>query len=573
MSSIKPRFAVGRPNPLAQFARCSNGVNCVVIAFKLALTATLVAFSSFSAAGQSTHDGSWAELTLRSAGFPAGADGARQFLESLKPTDTARALTFSLIDQLGQDSYANREAAMAQLGALREIDMATLRQFRSTANPEVRWRAYKVLMNREYKAAALLSAALAILEQSPDITTRELAWNGSTLAYDRTCLANLSRFMAQAYKLDSASVVAKSKVGDNLTRVVAIETIRLLLTPEKAAEVVRPMLQDPDPMVAFGVCRVLADSGERECLRALANLTGVDDSEIATSAVWLLESLTGHSPESKIAGPRGAAEICRYWTDWCDAEGRSATLRFPVGRNYMARGNLAGGMLYSTGSMGQIVLTDRAGERIWVYDNMPAWSAEKLRNGNILIASFDKAEVREVALDNRVVWRWSQAGSRPIRAKPLPTGNVLVADYDGKRVIELGESGQKIWEVPLGEENCFDAERLENGNTLVATPTALIEFRPDHEKVKTWPISGRINSVQVLSTGNFLVANHGESSVMELNRHGDILWKYSEPGASEAFQTDDGHYLITSDRRCIELSPDRMRVRVLHPATYGSARR
>jgi hypothetical protein len=141
------------------------------------------------------------------------------------------------------------------------------------------------------------------------------------------------------------------------------------------------------------------------------------------------------------------------------------------------------------------------------------------------------------------------------------------------RAVELDKTGQKVWEVKLGQEQCFDAERLENGNTLVATPTSLIEFRPNQEKVRVWPQAGRVNSVQVLSTGNFLVANHGLNAVMELNRQGDVLWRHAELGVSEAFQAEDGSFLLTSDRRSVELSPDRKQVRQLHGAGYGSARK
>jgi len=309
----------------------------------------------------------------------------------------------------------------------------------------------------EQAAASLLSASLSILERSLEPEHRELAWNGTVLAGDRVCLGNLSRFMATAYKTAPDQVLNRAKSADPLTRVVAIETLRLILDANKAAEMVRPMLQDPEPMVSLGVCRILADVGERECLRTLASLTSSTDPEIASSAIWLLESLTGHFPDSKQVDIRDPEQIARHWQSWCDSNGQDSPLRFPVGRSFTARGNLQGGMLFSTGSLGKITLTDGAGDKIWEYD-MPAWSAEKLRNGNILIASFDREEIREVTLDNRVVWRWNEPGSRPIRAKPLPNGNILVADYDGKRVFELGESRKKVWEVSLGEDNCFDAD-------------------------------------------------------------------------------------------------------------------
>lgn len=543
--------------------------NCGRLTVPLSLMAIFCALLCSPLLGQNSAS---EDLTLAAAGFPSGVQGARAFFESLKPNPASLELTLALIHQLGVEQFSSREAATLQLSTMRGVDFTTLQKFKNSDNAEIRWRIRRVEEKHEILVASLLSASISILERSPTPELRELAWNATALARDRVCMSNLSRFLATAYKDEADQIIHRTKAPDPLTRVVAIETLRQLLDPAKAAEEVRPMIQDPEPLVALAVCRILADAGARESLRSLATLTGNSDPEIAAAAVWLLEALTGHFPETKSVDPLMPDQVARYWLHWCDVNGQDCALHFPIGRSFTARGNLQGGILYSTGSLGKIVLTDRSGDKIWEYE-MPAWSAEKLRNGNILIASFDREEVREVTLDNRVVWRWNEPGSRPIRAKPLPNGNILVADYDGRRVIELGESRKKVWEISLGEDNCFDAERMENGNTLVATPTALIEFRPNKEKVQTWSISGRINSVQVLPSGNFLVANHGQSMVMELNRHGNVLWRYPEQGASEAFRTEDGRYLITSDRRCIEVSPDRSQVRVLHNATYGSARR
>jgi outer membrane protein assembly factor BamB len=541
------------------------------------LAATILAFAAKPTVGQPPQQPpktakSWSENTLTDVGFSPGVAGAKEFLLSLVPSEEATAITNDLVLQLGNELFSAREAAMLQLANQRHVDLAALRRSQKSDDAEVRWRARKLLVKRENATAALLAAALSILESEITPEVRELSWNGAVLANDRVCMTNLSRFLATAYKDDKQTVLLRAKTGSALTRIVAIETLRHMLDPKQAADLVRPMLQDPEQRISLGVARILGDVGERECLRTLASLTAASDAETATTAVWILESLTGNFPDSKTVDASDAELIAKYWQQWCDKNSATVELRFPVGRSFTARGNLQDGMLCSTGSVGKIFQTDRTGQRVWEYD-APAWSAEKLRNGNILIASFDREEVFEVTLDNRIVWRWRETGSRPIRAKPLPNGNVLVADYDGMRAVELDKTGQKVWEVKLGQEQCFDAERLENGNTLVATPTSLIEFRPNQEKVRVWPQAGRVNSVQVLSTGNFLVANHGLNAVMELNRQGDVLWRHAELGVSEAFQAEDGSFLLTSDRRSVELSPDRKQVRQLHGAGYGSARK
>jgi hypothetical protein len=60
-------------------------------------------------------------------------------------------------------------------------------------------------------------------------------------------------------------------------------------------------------------------------------------------------------------------------------------------------------------------------------------------------------------------WQWADDQLQwPRDADRLPNGNTLIADSNGKRVIEVDPSGDVVWEVPMTLP--YDAERLETGD-------------------------------------------------------------------------------------------------------------
>jgi hypothetical protein len=68
-------------------------------------------------------------------------------------------------------------------------------------------------------------------------------------------------------------------------------------------------------------------------------------------------------------------------------------------------------------------------------------------------------------------WRWSDARLQwPRDADRLPNGNTLVADSNGDRVFELDRDGNVVWSVDVGFP--YEAERLETGQESGGGPAA-----------------------------------------------------------------------------------------------------
>jgi outer membrane protein assembly factor BamB len=212
------------------------------------------------------------------------------------------------------------------------------------------------------------------------------------------------------------------------------------------------------------------------------------------------------------------------------------------------------------------------GKVVWSYNANNVWSAEKMANGNVLIAAYGENTAIEVNPAGEVVWKSDRINC--LNAKPLPNGNVLVADYNGSRAVEIQKEGNKIvWEYALGG-NCTHVQRLDNGNTLVAGVKQVREVSPDGKVV--WEYNAdirRVFSAQRLANGNTLVADFAKKTVSEISPASEVVWDFGVEGPSDAFRLPDGNTLITTSSRFLEVTPDKKVLWSKEGCSHGSIRR
>ncbi|MCA9267337.1 MAG: PQQ-binding-like beta-propeller repeat protein, partial [Planctomycetales bacterium] len=315
-----------------------------------------------------------------------------------------------------------------------------------------------------------------------------------------------------------------------------------------------PLLDDRDDRVALEVAQHLADLGDRRVLPVLVRLLDAESVAVRVDAAVTLRGLTGRF--MGYAAYESAAarhEAVKKWSTWIADEGKTAALTFPVPRHSGARGDLAGNTLIATGSKGEVFELDPSGKRLWVHP-IDSWSAEKLQDGDVLIASYTANKVIVVEpTTQKVVWEF--AGLNAMTAKPLANGNFLVSDFRGKRAVEIARNKQIVWEQAL-EQECFDCDRLPSGNTICGSPNFVREYTHDHKLVREWKIEGRLNGFQALPNGNVLVANFGKSEVVELTPDGKQLWRVAEPGPCDVYRLPSGATLISTQQRVIEVDAE-----------------
>lgn len=167
-------------------------------------------------------------------------------------------------------------------------------------------------------------------------------------------------------------------------------------------------------------------------------------------------------------------------------------------------------------------------------------SLELLPDGNLLVAGWEDDEpgfVREYDRFGRLVWRHEPL-RWPWKAQRLADGNTLIADAGTGRVFEVDRAGEEVWAAAgLGpsEPALFDAlgpvycQRLHDGNTLVSIRalSRVVELDPGGRAV--WevgpPVVANQYSAVRLWNGNTLIADAGHHRVIELTIDGEIVWE------------------------------------------------
>ena len=112
-------------------------------------------------------------------------------------------------------------------------------------------------------------------------------------------------------------------------------------------------------------------------------------------------------------------------------------------------------------------------------------SAQRLDNGNTLVALQQTQKVVEVNSTGRVVWEIRTSGSPPWHAVRLENGNTLITLTQARKAVEYDPTGKTIvWSTQTPLINPYAAQRLASGNTLVADHTGIHEFDPKGREVR-----------------------------------------------------------------------------------------
>jgi len=117
-----------------------------------------------------------------------------------------------------------------------------------------------------------------------------------------------------------------------------------------------------------------------------------------------------------------------------------------------------GNFLVAHMDMGKVVEYDREGKAVWSVELPSPWDAERLKNGNTLIAS-NNAFVREVNAKGETVWEFRPRADAPEyrfwvtqTALRLANGNTLVSNWHGRdaggepvQFIEVTPEKKVVW--------------------------------------------------------------------------------------------------------------------------------
>lgn len=147
-----------------------------------------------------------------------------------------------------------------------------------------------------------------------------------------------------------------------------------------------------------------------------------------------------------------------------------------------------------------------------------------------------------------------------VRGDEPITHRILAADRETGRLAIIGPDGKIEWEVS-NKHDVHDLHVLGNGNILTHTShTTIVEINPKKEvvwKYEAKPKPGyngkiEVHAFQRLPDGNTMIAESGNSRIIEVNKEGKIVkeipLKVKSPSAHRdtrmVRKLDNGHYLV-----------------------------
>ncbi len=202
---------------------------------------------------------------------------------------------------------------------------------------------------------------------------------------------------------------------------------------------------------------------------------------------------------------------------------------------------------------GKLIKIKEDGALVWDCPNNNGHDVQLLPNGNVLIAA---GKVQEIAPDKRVV---SELAAPTVRdaesAQRLDNGNTVVADNAQHAVLEVDAKGQVVWRFDVPNRHrrphptMRQVRRLPNGNTLICASTEdeVLEVSPDKKIVWRYALPFPYLATR-LENGNTLISSgsgYGSPQgyfLVEVDPEGNTVWQYGGPDcpAEEALNWPSG---------------------------------
>lgn len=213
----------------------------------------------------------------------------------------------------------------------------------------------------------------------------------------------------------------------------------------------------------------------------------------------------------------------------------------------------------------RVLIVDHSGAIVWQYGqaadagsgpdqlNTPV-AAVMLPSGNVLITDQGNARVIEVTPSYAIAWQFppadadaaADAGTQlnnPNSAERLANGNTLIADENNNRVIEVTNAGAIVWQYPAAPDTtalngAAFASRLPSGNTLItdSNNNRIIEVTPALSVAWTYATNTRTGSNPNplptrgvrLANGDTLISDQFNHQVIEVNPAKTIVFSYGQ---------------------------------------------
>ncbi len=507
---------------------------------------------------------------LKEAGIEPTEKGIRSWLVDLNPSADHEKRARDALKMLGDKDWRKREQATSTLLSLPAVPTDQLEEASRSDDPEVAARAKEILRRRGEGISPILRASFRVIAArgyheclEPVLSVLPLCRK----AHVRRSAAEALRAIATPGDFETIRRVFDAAATE--TRIILIEPLAVTLGPDRSEKLTQWMNRGK-PEIRIRAAVAMLNLKNRSGLKALVDLLDANDPQVRSQSLSTLRAVTGQyfalNP-TESAGDRRAG--IKKWSQWVDAKGSSAELRLPARLVQGCRGNLGGNYLLAYGYKQKVEEIDPRGKVVWSHQAQGAWSAEKLPNGDVLIAAYSENKLIVVNAKSERVWEY---GINCLNAELLPNGNFLVANYSGNRVIEVTREKEIAWSYKT-PGSCTDAERLPSGNTLVAAGSSVTEVTPEGKTVWEHSFGTQVYSVQHLPNGNVLVALLSRSRIEEVDRDKKVVWTHKVNSPADAFRLPGGNTLVTGNNVAYEITPEGKKLWSRDGLSYGTLRK
>lgn len=503
------------------------------------------------------------ERALREKNVATDGAALLLFFKSRTPTPQQIAELSAKINQLGSNSYHDRQQARVDLIRAGELAkpllIGVLKDPR--ANLETARRAELCLKHLdEGHEASLTAAAARTLGRAKPAGAHQTLIDYLPFA-DAQVVEDIQEALAAlgSREPEHRQVLMKALRGQHPNQRVAAAVVLCQQLPAKDLGVLEPLLSDPTPSVRLRVALKLVQAREKRAIPVLIDLLGKLPRGEAWQAEEMLIRLAGDkAPAVAQTADVPPARLRQAWSDWWAASKDTLDL---------AKLDLAGSYLGLT----LISQMDQRGTNGKVYEMKPnkevAWQIEGLRypldaqvvgKDRVLVAEYLNRRVTERDLKGNV--HWEKQVDMPIGCQRLANGNTFIATRRQLLIVE--PSGKEVLNYLHQNTSIAAATRLRDGRMVVVSTGGQLTWldaggRParSFQVGAVYTMGGNID---VLPGDRILVPEFRANRVVEYDAEGKPRWQASAQRPTSAVRLPNGNTLVVSmiGQQVVELNRD-----------------
>lgn len=465
------------------------------------------------------------------------------------PDDAARERVRGLIVQLGDDDFAVRESASAELLTGGAVAVSLLRLAVRDPDPEIAHRAeecLKTLSKHPGNVIPRSAVRLIALRKPPGAAEALLAYLPFADSDEAVNSIHSALAVLAAADPQAAAALERTLTDKNPLRrgSAGAALCRTASEPPPAA---RRLLADSDPTVRLAVALALTERHDKSGLPVLIALLD----ELPANQLWraeeLLRLIAGReAPEASLSDDKEAMAKCRdAWQEWwtkhaavVDLARVDETPRL-LGYTLIVQfdGRRGGGQVYEIGG--------RDNKQRWRIEGLGLpLDAQVLPGNRVLIAEYQGMRVTERNFKGDVLWEKSV--SMPINVQRMPNGSTFIATQ--QELLEVDRSGKEtVVERPPGLMFMAARKLRDGGYACITQNGTYVRLDAKGKEQKSFPVGQASFAVfDVLPNGHVLVPQYVQHKVTEYDGDGKIVWeaKVSMPGA--VHRLPNGHTLVAS---------------------------